>query len=406
MKASFAFLRWNILSLIWFCPFLVTGLHFMKTTTSRSILRLLRPSSGQRLVSGMHLSSYSSSSVTTDDKYFISSKSNERVKAVQTLLSGSRRKKMQLAEEVGAELVVVEGVRAIHDALQAGLTVKFILHVPQESKHVELKVLSDDVENNRDQDLLLSNNQLCPLTFESDNRLKQQLLDIIYSPNNFETITKFTFRIDERVLRSITDTVHGQGFLAVFEKPGFNVKSFCCTSDSSLVPSARIILALDRLSDPGNMGSLLRSAYGMGVVGVLAINCCDAFSAKVTRASMAMNLRLPILELNSEEVSSVVNDIVDKSGQPWTGYQLIVADGSAGSESHFAIDYPALVGSDSLLVLMIGSEASGVLEGLYGLTANGSLRKVKIPMLRPVESFNAAVAGSIILSEITRQFHP
>lgn len=171
------------------------------------------------------------------------------------------------------------------------------------------------------------------------------------------------------VLAAAADTVTPQGVVAVVEWPELAVQP------------GGLQLILDAVQDPGNVGTLLRSAEAAGVSQVICVTgTADVWSPKVVRAAMGTHFRLPI----SQDVG-------------WDELTLdaphIYAATMDATLPYYAVDWrqPS--------VLVIGNEANGVsAEALSRAT-----RTLGIPMDSAVESLNAAVAGSVILFEAARQ---
>ncbi len=111
--------------------------------------------------------------------------------------------------------------------------------------------------------------------------------------------------ISEQVYNSISDTKHGQGIIATFQKPTpvKSIPTHLLTTSKPL-----LLVILDRLSDPGNMGTILRSCYGLGVDAVLSIESCDIFSSKVLRSAMGVSLSLPVIECELSEAKTYLRD--------------------------------------------------------------------------------------------------
>ncbi|MEM8860709.1 MAG: RNA methyltransferase, partial [Chloroflexota bacterium] len=142
------------------------------------------------------------------------------------------------------------------------------------------------------------------------------------------------------------------------------------------------LLLLDQVRDPGNLGTLFRSALAAGVEGViLGPGCVDPHNPKVVRSTMGALLRLPIRQSNWD-------DTTDLLGQ----CQVYLAD-AAGESTYTNIDW------EQPSALMIGGEAAGA-----GKNAKAIVHEmISIPMANASESLNAAVAGSFILFEALRQ---
>src|SRR5690606_5515886 len=176
--------------------------------------------------------------------------------------------------------------------------------------------------------------------------------------------------VSASVMKSISETKSPQGILAVLKF------SQLPTPDSS-----NFILIPDQIRDPGNLGTLLRSAIATGAQAVLfPPETTDAFAPKVLRAGMGAHFKLPIREMNWEEIGQVIKDM-----------NVFIADMNGVSFWETDLTKPT--------VLIIGSEAEGVSEKAREL-ANGT---ISIPMSGDIESLNAGVAGSVLMFEVLRQ---
>ncbi|MCC6314439.1 MAG: RNA methyltransferase [Thermomicrobiales bacterium] len=176
-----------------------------------------------------------------------------------------------------------------------------------------------------------------------------------------------------RSFDALSDVVHAQGVLAVLPFPDLPI-------DPAATPLA---LVVDRIRDPGNLGTLLRAAAGAGATVVyLAPETVDPFNPKVVRAAMGAHHRIP-LRLLTEEATTALRAAVPLR---------VVARADA------PLPYDALDWREPAAVI-IGSEASGV----SGETAALATNAVAIPLTGGVESLNAAVAGAVILFEAARQ---
>jgi TrmH family RNA methyltransferase len=219
---------------------------------------------------------------------------------------------------------------------------------------------------------------------------------------NFNTKNRIDI-VSENILDSITDTVNHQGVIAAFEKPFVDMKL------SKLIHQNKfpLIVILDRVSDPGNVGTIIRTAYGLGVDAVVLAECCDVWSPKALRSSMGLSLKIPTVEMtwqdllqneifiDNHNLNSNNNNNNNKNNQS-TKFQVVIADIDPLKNS---IPYHK-INFLSPTVLLVGSEARGVSEEAWRLA---NTQAICIPMSRNLESFNVAVASSIILSEAARQ---
>ena len=193
-----------------------------------------------------------------------------------------------------------------------------------------------------------------------------------------ERITCPIFQLSESVLESLSDTMTTQGLIVIAERPW-------PTLDSMFVGESPLILGLDRIQDPGNLGTLVRTAEAAGAGGLLSFaGSADAFSPKTLRSAMGSAFRLPIL--------------ADVSGSGAIeacrvrGIKSIVATGDA-ELLHYDYNWrqPTL--------LILGNEGRGASPEIM----NACDHRVRIPLHTPVESLNVAAAGAAILFEAVRQ---
>ncbi|MBL8093087.1 MAG: RNA methyltransferase [Anaerolineales bacterium] len=173
------------------------------------------------------------------------------------------------------------------------------------------------------------------------------------------------------VLRACADTETPAGLLAIAELP------------VPTPPTApRAVLVLDGLADPGNVGTLLRTAAAAGLDAVyLAPGTVDAYSPKVVRAALGAHFRVPVLTFDWAEPPAA-----------WSALRLYVADMDQGP-AYDSVDWRAPAG------LIVGAEASGASAAARA----SAISAVHIPMPGGAESLNAAVAGSVIIFELARQ---
>jgi RNA methyltransferase, TrmH family len=180
--------------------------------------------------------------------------------------------------------------------------------------------------------------------------------------------------VERRLFDQLSDVQTPQGILAVFPLPSL------APDPAELAPLA---LVLDRLRDPGNLGTLLRSAAGAGVSAVyLSPETVDPWNPKVVRAGMGAHFRIPIIPLDA--------GILDDLRQRLSRRVLATA---AATGPYDATNWTGAA------ALVIGGETEGISPEL----AAWGTEEVGIPLAHGVESLNAAVAGAVILFEAARQ---
>lgn len=183
-----------------------------------------------------------------------------------------------------------------------------------------------------------------------------------------------TEEVSGDLLQKVSETETPQGILAVLE-----------FTELPLPEKPDFVLIPDRIRDPGNLGTLLRTAAATGVQAVLLPpDTTDAFAPKVVRAGMGAHFRLPIHSLTWEKIRDLT--IVSR---PLMYIYLADMDGTRCWEADLR----------KPLALIIGSEAEGASDEAHRL----STEKICIPMAGNVESLNAGVAGSVLMFEVVRQ---
>ncbi|MBN1434330.1 RNA methyltransferase [Candidatus Fermentibacterales bacterium] len=183
-----------------------------------------------------------------------------------------------------------------------------------------------------------------------------------------------TFELSPELLEGISQTQHSQGIVAV-----------CRTPDvpGSAIEAACFVLALDAVADPGNVGTIIRSAAAFGIdVVVMGKGSACPFTPKVTRASAGANLLVPLIE--KVDLASFL------AGCRERGLSLVGA--SARAESH-GRDLP-----EPPLVLVAGSEPGGLSAGVSSMLD----RFVPVEMRPGIDSLNVAVSASILMHDIAR----
>ena len=192
-------------------------------------------------------------------------------------------------------------------------------------------------------------------------------------PGRWEAAGTSVYLVPERAFARLSDLETPSGLLAVFDLPS--------TAIADVLARPGPVLLLAGVSDPGNAGTLVRSAEAFGAAGVLfGRGGADPFAPKVVRAAMGSLFRLPVAQADADEVLAAAA----AAGRP------VVATDVEGQE----------LGASALpagAVLAVGNERRGVRDWLPRWD-----RAVRIPQRSATESLNAAVAGSIVLYEASR----
>lgn len=193
--------------------------------------------------------------------------------------------------------------------------------------------------------------------------------------------------ISTDLMKSLSETETPQGILAILQ-----------FSQLPITDYLNFVLIPDQIRDPGNLGTLFRSAAATGVQAVLLPpETTDAFAPKVVRAGMGAHFRVPIREMRWEEIRELLSAShltqqkkthLSSATHPLQIY-LANMDGKSCWETDLR----------KPLALIVGGEAEGASEQARKL-AN---ERISIPMAGNVESLNAGVAGSVLMFEVVRQ---
>ena len=252
----------------------------------------------------------------------ITSAQNTKIKWVRSIQANSRLRKSE-------EVFVVEGVRLVEEALAGGWEARLVLYAA---------------------DLSPRGRQVLEGFAAGDVPLEE---------------------VSPQVMRQSSDTDTPQGLLAVLAQRSL-----------PLPESLDFVFIPDAVRDPGNLGTMLRTASAAGVHAVLLPpGSVDAFSPKVLRAGMGAHFRLPVLNLSWKQIEAAL--------EPLTVYLAASGGGVPYWQSDFC----------SPLALIIGGEAEGA-----GPQAQRLAEKcVCIPMPGGGESLNAAAAGAVLMYDVVRQ---
>ena len=184
--------------------------------------------------------------------------------------------------------------------------------------------------------------------------------------------------LSERVFEHVSDTKSPQGILCVVEMQHYALEQIIARRPVH-------ILILEDIRDPGNMGTIIRSAEGAGVTGILlSKNCVDIYNPKVIRSTMGSVYRVPFLY-----VESLQDSIMSLKKENINIYATSLEGTEYYADGQYNVD----------LAFMLGNEANGLSVEMASLAD----AQVKIPMQGKVESLNVAIAASIFMFEVCRQ---
>ena len=256
----------------------------------------------------------------------ISSKDNELIKHIKKLKDKKHRDE--------SNEYIIEGVKLIEEAVKEKAKIKKII--------------------------------VC----EDTTRTYEIPTHIMYEIAKYECVY-----VTNKVFASITQVTNPQGIMAIIEKGDTNVQ-IDYTQD--------IIVALDDVQDPGNLGTILRTVDSIGLNQIIVSKgTADAFNSKVVRSTMGAIFRVKIIEV--ENLTQSIKEM---------------------RKHHFKLMVTSLQTENSIYdikfnkkIIVIGNEANGVSKEIQEMADE----KAKIPMLGKTESLNASVAAGVVMYEYVRQ---
>lgn len=256
----------------------------------------------------------------------ITSKDNETIKHIRKL------KEKKYRDEYGE--YIVEGIKLINEAIE-------------EKQEVKTIIICDN----------------CNKTEE------------INQSSLYEVAKHKCIYVDEKVFHSITEVQNPQGILAVIGKQ---------RDKGDIDYSEDVIVILDDIQDPGNLGTILRTVDSVGLKQIIVSKKSgDVFNSKVVRSTMGAIFRVNVVE--SEDLTETIKQLKKHKFN-------VVATSLNTDKSIYDIEYKRTV-------IIIGNEANGVSKEIQEI----SDQKIKIPMIGKTESLNASVATGIVLYEYVRQ---
>lgn len=256
----------------------------------------------------------------------ISSKENELIKHIKKLKD---KKERDISNEY-----VIEGIKLIQEAIQENVNIKQI-------------IVCDDCD-------------------KTEGIPK----DLMYEIAKYDCVY-----VTKKIFKYISEVQEPQGILAVIEKNN---------SDRDIDYTQDIIVALDDVQDPGNLGTILRTVDSIGLTQILVSKgTADSYNPKVVRSTMGAIFRIKIIEC--EDLEKILKEIKKHK------FKVVVTSLQA-ENTIYEINY-------NKKVIVIGNEAKGVEKKIQDLADE----KIKIPMLGKTESLNASVATGIVLYEYVRQ---
>jgi len=235
---------------------------------------------------------------------------------------------------------LAEGMKLVTDALSAGWTIRTLIYSKSISSQTSLQEIAA--------------------------RCKANGADIL--------------QVNDKVLSAISKRDNPQTVIAVFEQSWKSVDEL----SSLATQNCDTVLALDRIRDPGNLGTILRTCDAVGVKGVILIgDTTDPFSIEATRATMGSIFHVPLARLNEAE---------------FIKWRKTFQGRVAGTHLEGAVDYRSIDWNTSPTLLLMGNEQQGLSDDLAKCCDD----VVLIPMVGKADSLNLAIATGVMLFEVNR----
>ena len=258
----------------------------------------------------------------------ITAKDNEKVKYTKSLLKSKNRNK--------ESKFIIEGYRILTLAIECNAKIDYVF-------------INEDFEKKTEH---------------------VEFLEILKSKNIN------TYKTTNKIFNELVDTESTQGILAVVK---FNQR----TIQENLKDEHRFVVILDRIQDPGNMGTIIRTADAAGVDAIINLKgCVDIYNPKVIRSTMGSIFDMNIIQATQDDALRVLKD---------NNFEIVSS--YLNTDNYYnTVDYTNKV------ALVIGNEANGVNDEL--ISKSDTL--VKIPIYGNAESLNAAISSAILMYEIKK----
>lgn len=186
-----------------------------------------------------------------------------------------------------------------------------------------------------------------------------------------------TYEISNKLFKEISDTDNPQGIMAIVSFDEFSL--------GDILKENNFIIVLDRVQDPGNLGTIIRTADAFGANGIIVTNgCVDVYNPKTIRSTMGSIFQIPIVHMGE------MREVLEVLKQENTS---IISSSLNTDKYSYDIDFK------TSCAIVIGNEAQGISKEVLNL----SDQLVKIPMVGEAESLNAAIASGVLMYEVLRQ---
>lgn len=284
----------------------------------------------------------------------ITSSSNSQLKNLIKLLQKSKVRKEN-------KLFVVEGRKMFFETPDEMLDKIYI------SQQFEQKVISKDLLCQRNEEDSLSYEKVS----DSDEKFVRKLISLKKKGVEIEVVA-------DNVFKTLSDTVTPQGIICIVKQPEYSLSDF-------LQQKNPLFVLLEDLQDPGNLGTIMRTAEGAGVSAVIMNKgTVDIFNPKVVRSTMGAIFRMPFI---------YVDDLIETVDILQENNVNVYAAHLKDSTDYVNLSY--IEGT----AFLVGNEGNGLSEEI----SEKADRYIKIPMQGQLESLNASVSAALLMYEAYRQ---
>ncbi|MBC2580282.1 RNA methyltransferase [Clostridium sp. DJ247] len=206
--------------------------------------------------------------------------------------------------------------------------------------------------------------------FISDKALDKY--DNFHIKNKLQKNTQ-VYKVTEQILKGISSTDTPQGIVAVVDNKNIKIEN-----------KQGFYVLVDKVQDPGNMGTIIRTAHAAGSLGIIVTKgTVDIYNEKTLRSTMGSIFHIPIIQDDNLEKLEVLKT---------NGFKLVVS--SLDTENNF-FD----VNLKDRVIIAVGNEGNGVSEEIF----HRADYKIKIPMPGDAESLNVSIAAAVMMFEVVRQ---
>lgn len=207
---------------------------------------------------------------------------------------------------------------------------------------------------------------------ESFEKSNENIAELLKSQSHYETVS-------DNVFAQMSDTKTPQGVMAIVAMKQYNIEDLFDKNGNTF------IVAAENVQDPGNMGTIVRTAEGAGVTGILLSGgCVDLYNPKTIRSTMGSIFRMPVV---SEQEFGAAIDYISSKGVKFYAAHL------NGDKNYTDCDYR------TSCAFIIGNESNGITDE----TSEKCHELIRIPMAGKVESLNASIAAAVLMYEANRQ---